>query len=187
MTNSEGGRIEQTAASLDVPTASTPKPSAGPLSEVTGVDNNITSRAWLWGWHDCSNDQKNAILNGLQEAHAVLSTDGVYNIDKHWNDYATVEYLGNPLRLHRDGKKQGVKGIISLIPISTFFEAANTRARQVQSRLQISAKLAVVVRYTSVLYQRLERCLREEGTGLYLGAEWRQEQLSLSIFLRPLL
>jgi hypothetical protein len=110
MTNSEGGRIEQTAASLDIPTAPTPTPSAGPLSEVQGVDSNITSWAWLWGWHGCSNDQKTAILSGLQEAHTVLGTDGVYNIDKHWNDYATVEYLGNPMRLYKDKKKDGIRG-----------------------------------------------------------------------------
>jgi hypothetical protein len=106
MTNSEGGRIEQTATSFIVPTASIPEPSAGPLSEVQGVDSNITAWAWLWGWHGCSNDQKTAILGGLQEAHTVPSTDGVYNIDKHWNDYATVEYLGNPNRLFRDKKKK---------------------------------------------------------------------------------
>jgi hypothetical protein len=109
-TNSEGGRMEQTAASLDMPTASTPTPSAGPLSEVQGVDSNITSWAWLWGWHGCSNDQKTAILSGLQEAHAVLSTDGVYNIDRHWNDFATVEFLGNPNRLWRDNKKDAIRG-----------------------------------------------------------------------------
>lgn len=43
LTNSEGGNIEQTAASLDMPSEPTPEPSTGPLSEVEGVDNNITS------------------------------------------------------------------------------------------------------------------------------------------------
>lgn len=140
----------QTAASLDLPTASTPEPSAGPLSTVEGVDKNITSWAWLWRWHDCSDAQKNAILNGLQEAHTVLGSDGVYNIDKHWNDYATEEYLGNPTRLHRDGLKQGIEGMVRSMPR---FGLADAWARQIQSRLQMSAKLAVLVRYASILYQ----------------------------------
>lgn len=94
-----------------MPTWPTPEPSTGPLSEVEGVDNNITSWACLWGWHGCSNSQRTAILSGLEEAHAVLGADGVYNIDKHWNDYAVVEYLGTPIRLHRDNKRKGIRGI----------------------------------------------------------------------------
>jgi hypothetical protein len=110
LTNSEGGHIEQTAASLDLPSVPTPTRAPGPLSEVGGVDNNITSWAWLWGWHGCSNGQKNAILNGLKEANTVLGTDGVYNIDKHWNDFATVEFFGSPSRMFEYDQLTSIRG-----------------------------------------------------------------------------
>lgn len=111
MTNSEGGRIEQTAASLDLPASSTPEPSPGPLTDVDDVDKNITSWAWLWGWHGCSNGQKSAILNGLKDAHTVLGTDGVYNIDKHWNDFAVVEFFGSPYLLNKKDQQKGIRGM----------------------------------------------------------------------------
>ena len=94
--SSNGAAIEQTAESLALPTSTaSPDPDVG-LEGVNDVDNNITSWAYLWHWQGCSASQKSAILNGLDEAHTVLGTDGVYNIDKHWNDFATVEYLGSP-------------------------------------------------------------------------------------------
>lgn len=103
VTNTDGGRLEQTATALDVP-------APFPLSGITDVDKNVTSWAWLWGWHGCSKAQKSAILNGLSEAHAVLETNGVYNIDKHWNDFATIEYLGTPYYLKENNKQEGIKG-----------------------------------------------------------------------------
>ncbi|KAM0716044.1 hypothetical protein Q7P37_008558 [Cladosporium fusiforme] len=102
VTNAEGGRLEQTAAALDIPT---PKPLYG----ITDVDSDITTWAWLWGWHGCSKSQKSAILNGLSEAHTVLGADGVYNIKNHWNDFATVEYLGPPWYLKSNKAEDGVR------------------------------------------------------------------------------
>jgi len=65
--------------------------------EITNdVDGNITTWANFWGWTDCSDGQKDAVKRGLAEANRVLQTPGVSQIDKHWNDYATVEYLGSP-------------------------------------------------------------------------------------------
>lgn len=161
LTNSEGGRIEQTATSLIMPTWPTPEPSTGPLPELEGLDNNITSWAWLWGWHGCSNSQKSAVLDGLKEAHAVLGSDGVYNIDKHWNDYAVVEYLGTPIKLHRENKKNGIRDMDQSVYPFHVNEANDNCARQVQPCLQLSAKLVLLVRHTNILRQRSGRNLHE--------------------------
>lgn len=68
------------------------------LAGVTGINHNVTTFAHLWGWTGCSTGQKEAVLDGLEEAHTILGTEGVWygTIFDHFNDYSAVEYLGDP-------------------------------------------------------------------------------------------
>ena len=77
------------------------------------IDSNVTALANLWGWTGCSSGDKEAVLGGLGESHTVLGSDGCYYIDRHWNDYALVEYLGPP-RFMQDFR-DNVKGKKSIL------------------------------------------------------------------------
>lgn len=107
---SNGAAIMQTAESLALPTSTaTPNNNDNGIEGINDVDSNITTWAKLWGWEGCSKAQKSAILNGLSEAHTVLGTDGVYNIQNHWNDFATVEYLGSPWFHKQNGRRDTIQ------------------------------------------------------------------------------
>lgn len=121
-TESKGAQLEQTASAqhglsinmFPTGTSSTASGISTGLAGVTGVDHNITSWAYLWGWTNCNKEQKAAVLDGLSEAHTILSTHGVYSIDDHWNDFATVEYLGSPYFAKQNDRRANIEGMTSL-------------------------------------------------------------------------
>nr|POF17945.1 hypothetical protein CFP56_13356 [Quercus suber] len=84
--SANGAHIEQTATSLIVPSST----------------YFTTGQTGLAG---CTSGQKTAVLAGLSEAHTALGTTGTYYINSHWNDIATVEYLGSPWYMKQGNRR----------------------------------------------------------------------------------
>ena len=112
-------------------TSSTPSASTG-LSGVTGVSSNVSAFAHLWGWVGCDASQKRAILQGLEDAHSILSAEGVFylSLGKHFNDYAAVEFLGDPRRAF--ASRQAITGESSLLIFGTGDRTNNSLSDQFQ-------------------------------------------------------
>ena len=107
----------------------TPKAEETGLPEISSddsIDGNVTDFAKLWGWNGCSNEDKNSILGGLSEAQAILRSDGCFSIGRHWNDYATVEFLGSPRVLLSERKGVQVRLLKSYTLLQSLVSLAAT-------------------------------------------------------------
>ena len=104
--------VSLSSVSFDFDPTSTGPSASGTIgvAEVTGVSDNVTTFARLWGWHNCVGGQKSFILQGLEEAHEILGSKRIFwkNLDDRFNDYAAVEFMGDPRRVYKNQQK--IKG-----------------------------------------------------------------------------
>jgi hypothetical protein len=75
---------ESSAVSSGTPS---PTDDRGPLP--TG---NVTANYKLYGFVGCSQPEKNAIYDSLDEKHTILYSHGLWNVD--WNSKAAVDFFG---------------------------------------------------------------------------------------------
>ena len=97
------------AAALSTSTQATPAIESS--TSTSGA--NFTAQYKLWKFKGCLKDKthndKEAVLDALNEAHKVLSADGNYNIQEHWHDMNAIEFFGNPTDLKSNNQRKGLK------------------------------------------------------------------------------